>query len=138
MKTALSLFWRALVVQLLFSLVAVLALSEVLLPLEPWQIQMKPTVALLALAVLFSGIQAIASKSVLYFVFGRRLGRSAKFWAQATYALAVFYFLFAALNVFVAQSYSMAVWLNFKTFAQLPAMALFLIAATPRFDRNEA
>jgi intracellular septation protein A len=138
MKTSLSLFWRVLVVQLLFTLVAVLALKNTALMSDPQYAQVKVSLLFSALAAILIASQFFAKRSPFSLVFGNRLGMSAQFWQRLTYALASFYLALAAANVVVAQVASFGTWAMAKTVVPLPALAVFILAVTPRLKKQRA
>jgi intracellular septation protein A len=138
MKTSLSLFWRVLVVQLLFSLVAVLALRYTALMSDPQYVQVKVSLLLVALAAILIAFQFFTKRSPFSLVFGKRLGMPAQFWQRVTYALASFYLALAAANFVVAQVASFGAWAVAKTVVPLPALAVFILAVTPWLKKQQA
>jgi len=131
MKTSVSVFWRAVAVQLLFALLAMLALRNTALMSDPQLVQIKVTVLYVSLALVLSASQFIVKRSPLFLVFGNRLGMSAQFWQLLTYALALFYMALAVANILLAQAVTFETWAMVKTLAPLPALATFTLAVTP-------
>ncbi len=94
-------------------------------------IQWKPTVlfAIAALAFLGSswiGRQPLARR-MLEGVFTEELDVGARAWLVINVLWAAWFALLAALNIFVARSFSAAVWVDFKVFGLTVAMMLFLV-----------
>ena len=125
-------------VQLLFSLVAVLALRNTALISDPQYVQVKVSWLFSALAAILIASQFLARRSPFSFVLGNRLGMPAQFWQRLTYALASFYLALAAANFVVAQVASFGTWALAKTVVPLPALAVFILAITPWLKKQKA
>jgi intracellular septation protein A len=136
MKTSLSVLWRVAVVQLLFSLVAAIALMNTALTRNPAYVQFKVSLLFTSLAVFLFVWQFLVRQSPYVMVFGRRLNLPPKFWSNLTFAMASFYSVLAVANHWVAEAASFQVWSLVKTFAPLPALALFVLAITPYLNRR--
>jgi intracellular septation protein A len=138
MKTSLSVLWRVVVVQLLFSLIAAIVLLNTALTQNPAYVQVKVSVLFTSLAAVLFVWQVLVRQSPYAMVFGRRLNLTPEFWKNLTFAMAAFYAALAVANRWVAESVSFQVWSLVKTFAPLPAVVLFILAIAPYLNRRQA
>ena len=136
--TAFSIVWRAVLLQLVFALVVVLAMSGTTLLTEPRLAPIKVSGMYMGYAVALYSVQVVSKRSLLSFIFGSRVSSSPQFWGRVSFGVAAYWLLFALINYVVAQSFDFATWVTFKTFLPLPTFILFVIATTPWFLRRGA
>lgn len=129
MKIGLSLFWRALVVQLTLALVTVVVMHMVAPIEEAMFIQYKPSVLYVVLAVALAASTVFSENGLLHFVWGRRLQFPPRFWRKFTIAFACFFLILATVNILVANMVTLESWLQYKNFFPLISEIIFCCAA---------
>jgi intracellular septation protein len=116
----------------IITVVAVLVLGTATLLLHDKRfIQWKPTVLLGAAAIAFLGSSLVGPKPLarrmLEGVFSEPIEVTTHAWVVINSLWAAWFALLAALNLYIAHSFSEATWVNFKVFGITIAMIAFMI-----------
>jgi intracellular septation protein len=91
-------------------------------------IKWKPTVLYALFAVALIGAQRFTGKNPLKAIMGAQVTLPEPVWQRLTLAWAGFFAAMAALNLFVAYTFSLDAWVDFKLFGTLGLTVLFVIA----------
>lgn len=130
-KTGLSLFWRVLITQLVFSLLVALLLASSPLNGDISLTRIKPTIVQVSFAlVLWLSVQ-FSKNGLVHLVWGRRLGLGMSSWRSFTKMLAVLMFLLGCTNLAAIYFLTMKQWLIFKTAVPLPIEIIFCLTVPP-------
>jgi intracellular septation protein len=91
-------------------------------------IKWKPTVlyGLFAAALLGAGL--VTGRNPLKAIMGAQIALPDAIWQRLTYAWASFFVAMAVLNLFVAYTYSLDTWVDFKLFGTLGLTLVFVVA----------
>jgi intracellular septation protein len=93
-------------------------------------IKWKPTILYWLLAVAFLGSQFIGEQTFIQRMLGANMQLERALWAKLNVMWVVFFVFLGALNIYVAQSYDEATWVNFKLFGLMGLTFAFAIAQT--------
>jgi intracellular septation protein len=107
-------------------IVLILGSATILLKNEMF-IKWKPTAVYWIFAALFLGSQLIGKKSFLERLMNSKITLPKKVWQRLNVSWVIFFVLMGALNLYVAYSYNMDTWVNFKLFGTLGATIVFVI-----------
>jgi len=125
LKIGLSLFWRILAVQLLFSLIAVILMHGIPETDKAVFVKYKPSVLYLGLAIALVASLYFLKNGLLHLVWGKRLGCSTAFWRKFTMSFACILLGLAGTNIAVAVAMSTESWLQYKIFVPLLSEMVF-------------
>lgn len=98
-------------------------------------IKMKPTVVN-GLFALILGVGLLQGRSYIKYLIGETLPMDDRGWTIFTQRWAAFFVVLAVLNEAVWRTQTDAVWVNFKTFGNLPLTLLFMLAQVPLIRRH--
>lgn len=90
-------------------------------------IKWKPTVLYVCFALALLGAQRFTGRNPLQAIMGAQVTLPAPVWQQLTYAWATFFVGMAALNLFVAYSFSLDTWVDFKLFGTTGLTLAFVV-----------
>jgi intracellular septation protein A len=135
MKLGISLFWRVVVLQLVFTLVLLLLLKNSVLITDPSYMTVKPSIAAAAFAIFLLTLNLSLRNGPIFLLWGARLNKNHGFWKRFTFSLVGFYLLISLLNWAVAKLVSVEVWLQYKTFAPLVFLLLFMLTIPSRLEQ---
>jgi intracellular septation protein len=93
-------------------------------------IKWKPTILYWLLAVAFTGSQFIGEKTFIQRMLGENMQLERALWARLNIMWVVFFLFLGALNIYVANNYEEATWVNFKLFGLMGLTFAFAIAQT--------
>lgn len=127
MKLALSLFWRILLLQLVFNLLVVVPFRNTLFMSGEFYMQWKPTALWWAFGVLLLCFHFVTKNGLVHIPWGRRLQKSESFWKRLNLALVAFYLALGLVSVGVSFLVSVETWLKFKLAAPWLFIVLFLL-----------
>lgn len=94
---------------------------------DPRYIKLKPTLVSWLTALIFLGSQFIGERPLIERAMGGSLKAPAFAWRRLNLAWVGFFFLLGALNLFVAQTYSTDLWVDFKLFGILGLTLVFSV-----------
>jgi len=110
-------------------------------------IKWKPTAVNWIFAVVFLGSEFIGKKSILKRMMDKNIALPEPVWIRLNYAWVMFFIFLGGINLYVAFSYSLDTWVDFKTYGMLGLTFAFVIlqaiymarylAETPAQDSNE-
>ena len=99
-------------------------------------IKWKPSMLYWAMGLAFWISQAVFRKNLLQALMGEQLELPAAVWQRLNFAWIAFFAMMGLLNLYVAYSFSTAVWVNFKLFGGLGLMLLFTLAQGVYLSRH--
>jgi intracellular septation protein len=113
--------WASLVIIVVFGGMTLLFQDETF-------IKWKPTVlyGLFAAALLVT--HPLTGRNPMRVLMGGQVSLPAEVWRRLTWAWAAFFVAMAALNLFVAHTFSLDVWVDFKLFGTLALTLVFVVA----------
>lgn len=135
MKLGMSLFWRVMVIHLLFVVLLLVFFSNLANTTNQQDMYMKPTIIFGALAVIFFAFTFVLKNGLVHVLFGARLNKSAAFWKRFTLLLSAVYLLLSLCNLAVAQMASLDLWIQYKTFVPLAILLSFCLIVSVRLGR---
>jgi intracellular septation protein len=91
-------------------------------------IKWKPTILYWLLAVAFLGSQFIGQQTFIQRMLGENIQLERPMWNTLNVMWVVFFVFLGALNIYVAQRYDEATWVNFKLFGLMGLTFVFAIA----------
>ena len=91
-------------------------------------IKWKPTVLYGVFAVALLGAERLTGRNPLQAIMGAQVSLPAPIWQRLTYAWTIFFVGMAALNLFVAYSFPLDTWVDFKLFGTTGLTFAFVIA----------
>ena len=94
---------------------------------DPTFIKWKPTIINLVFAAVFTASFFIGKKTIIERMMGASIEAPNHIWHKLNLAWIVFFTSLAALNLYIASTYSESTWVNFKTFGVLGLTLGFLI-----------
>lgn len=94
---------------------------------DPVFIKWKPTAVYWAFAVAFLGSQYIGHKPILRRMLDHSISLPEPVWLRLNLAWIVFFILMGVLNLYVAFTYDLDTWVNFKFYGGFGLMLLFSI-----------
>ena len=110
-------------------LVLVLGTATLMLR-NPQFLYWKPTVLNWAIAVVFLGSQFIGKKTIVERMMGAAAELNTAQWLRLNLMWVGFFLFVGAINLYVAYSFTEAVWVKFKLFGMLGLTILFVIVQT--------
>ena len=90
-------------------------------------IQAKPTVVSWLTALVFLGSRFIGSKTLVERAFAGSINAPPAVWRRLNLAWVCFFLLLGALNVYVARSFEMDIWVDFKVFGVFGLTLVFAV-----------
>ncbi|WP_082568573.1 septation protein IspZ [Rhizobacter sp. Root1221] len=132
LKLSVSLFWRLFLLHtvLLLPVAAVLGLSD--LGQSAMFLMLKPSLFFAVVAAVLASSLLVFRPGLLFFVWGYRLHLPFGSWRKFTWSFCTLYLVLGIVNVGVAFTTPVAVWVQFKTFVPFFAIVALCVAA-PRF-----
>lgn len=98
---------------------------------DPVFIMFKPSAVYAIFALALLGSHYIGEKVLLARLPQKAIQLPDALWRKVNFAWAMFFLFCAILNIYVAQHYSEATWVKFKTFGFTGLMFVFLLAHAP-------
>jgi intracellular septation protein A len=127
MNMAWSLYWRTIVLQLIYSLLAVLLMKNTRMMGDIGMIQWKAPILYLGLAFVLLIVQFIRKRSLVQYLFGARLNLTDAFWKGWTFTLVGYCIFVAVSDVAVAQFASFDTWNKFKLLTPMVVLIALVI-----------
>lgn len=121
--------WASLVIIVAFGGLTLLLQDETF-------IKWKPTVLYALFAIALLGAQRFTGRNPMQVIMGSQIALPALQWQRLTWAWAVFFAAMAALNLFVAYTFSLDTWVDFKLFGTLGLTVLFVFAQAVWIGRH--
>jgi len=94
---------------------------------DPTFIKWKPTVINLIFAAIFFGSMFIGKKSLIERFMGNAIEAPKSIWIKLNIAWVIFFIAIAALNLYIAYTFSEETWVNFKLFGVIGLTIVFMI-----------
>lgn len=98
-------------------------------------IKLKPTVLYWCFAVVLLGSPLILKKNLMKSMMDKQISLPEPVWGRLNLAWGLFFSLMGALNLYIAFSFPLAFWVNFKLFGFLGLMIVFVIAQSVYLSR---
>lgn len=98
-------------------------------------IKLKPTVLYWCFALALLGAQGVFRKNLIRAMMGKQLSLPDQVWTRLNLAWGVFFALMGVVNLYVAFSFPLEFWVNFKLFGFLGLMIAFVIAQSLYLSR---
>ncbi len=98
-------------------------------------IKLKPTVLYWCFAVALLGAQGVFRKNLIRAMMGKQLSLPDQVWTRLNLAWGGFFALMGVVNLYVAFSFPLEFWVNFKLFGFLGLMIAFVIAQSVYLSR---
>ena len=95
---------------------------------DPVFIKWKPTVVNWLFALIFLGSRFIGRRTLVERMMSHAISVPAAVWLKLNWAWTLFFIVIGLLNLFVAYTYSEAIWVNFKLFGMLGLTLVFVFA----------
>lgn len=127
MKLALSLFWRILLLQVIFNLLVIVPFRHTPFIRGEVHAQWKATVLWWAFGLSLLCFHVVTRNGLVHVLWGRRLQQSDEFWKRFDLALVAFYLV---LGLIVAGAWFLVpseTWLELRLAAPLALLLLFLL-----------
>ena len=115
-----SMLWATLAIMVVFG-GATLALRD------PTFIKLKPTVLYWAFAAALLGYQALAGKNLIRLLMEKSMALPDVVWRKLNLSWVGFFLAMGALNLYVAYTFSEAIWVQFKVFGGIGLMLAFVV-----------
>src|SRR5262245_1908685 len=115
-----NMLWVTLAIMVVFG-GATLALRD------PTFIKLKPTVLYWAFAGALVGAQAIAGKNLVRVMMEKNMSLPDAIWGKLNASWAAFFIVMGMLNLYIAYSFSEAVWVQFKVFGGIGLLLAFVV-----------
>jgi intracellular septation protein len=90
-------------------------------------IKWKPTVLYGAFAAALLGAERLTGRNPLQTIMGAQITLPAPIWRKLTYGWAIFFSGMAALNLYVAYTFSLDIWVDFKLFGTVGLTLAFVV-----------
>ncbi len=90
-------------------------------------IKLKPTVLYWCFAVALLGAQFVLRKNPVRAIMGKQMSLPDRVWDKLNLAWGLFFAVMGAVNLYVAHSFPLAFWVNFKLFGFMGLMIGFVI-----------
>ncbi len=94
---------------------------------DPRFIQLKPTVLQWLMAIIFAGSHLIGDRVIVQRLLASKLTLPAPIWSRLNVSWVFFFFLSGGLNLYVANNYDEATWVQFKLFGLMGLTFLFVL-----------
>lgn len=91
-------------------------------------IKWKPTVLYGVFAVALLGAERVTGRNPLQAIMGAQITLPSPIWQKLTFAWVTFFVGMAALNLFVAYSFPLDIWVDFKLFGTMGLTFAFVVA----------
>lgn len=98
-------------------------------------IKLKPTVLYWCFALVLLISPVLFGKNLMRSMMGKQLTLPDPVWSRLNMAWGVFFAAMGAINLYVAFSFPLAFWVNFKMFGFLALMIIFIIAQSVYLSR---
>jgi intracellular septation protein len=95
---------------------------------DPVFIKWKPTVVNWLFALIFLGSRFIGKRTLVERMMSHAISVPAVVWLKLNWAWTLFFIVIGLVNLFVAYTYSEAIWVNFKLFGMLGLTLVFVFA----------
>ena len=113
----------------IITFVSVLVLGGLTLALHNDKfLKMKPTIVNVAFALVFAAAHVVGKQVIIQRMMGAVLNLTDAGWRKLDWAWVGFFLVCAALNEFVARTYSQEIWVNFKVFGLMALSLAFMVA----------
>jgi len=121
----------------LISLAMVVVLGSLTLLLRDERfIKWKPTVVNWAFAVAFIGSHFVSGPTLIQRMMGHAVVLPAPIWTRLSMAWALFFVSLGCVNLYVAFSFPLEVWVNFKVFGLFGLTVLFIVGQGVYLSRH--
>ena len=90
-------------------------------------IKWKPTAVNWIFAAVFFGSEFVGKKSILKRMMDKNISLPEVIWTRLNYAWVIFFILLGGINLYVAFSFSLDTWVDFKTYGMLGLTFAFVI-----------
>ena len=90
-------------------------------------IKWKPTAVNWIFAAVFFGSEFVGKKSILKRMMDKNISLPEMIWKRLNYAWVIFFILLGGINLYVAFSFSLDTWVDFKTYGMLGLTFAFVI-----------
>ncbi|MGH8640648.1 MAG: septation protein A [Burkholderiales bacterium] len=94
---------------------------------DPTFIKLKPTVLYWAFASALIGFQAFAGKNLIRLLMEKSMSLPHAIWSKLNASWAAFFAVMGVLKLYIAYSFSEAVWVQFKVFGGIGLMLAFVV-----------
>ena len=94
---------------------------------DPTFIKLKPTVLYWAFAGALLGYQALAGKNLIRLLMEKSMALPDVVWRKLNLSWVGFFLAMGALNLYVAYTFSEAIWVQFKVFGGIGLMLAFVV-----------
>jgi intracellular septation protein len=115
-----NMLWVTLAIMVVFG-GATLALRD------PTFIKLKPTVLYWAFAGALIGYQTLAGKNLIRLLMEKSMSLPDAIWGKLNASWIAFFVVMGVLNLYIAYSFSEAVWVQFKVFGGIGLMLAFVV-----------
>jgi len=115
-----NMLWMTLAIMVVFG-GATLALRD------PTFIKLKPTVLYWAFAAVLIGAQAFIGKNLIRVMMEKSISLPDAIWGRLNASWIAFFAVMGVLNLYVAYTFSEAVWVQFKVFGGIGLMLAFVV-----------
>ena len=99
-------------------------------------IKLKPTVLYWCFALVLLGSPLLLKKNLIKAMMGKQLSLPENVWSRLNLAWGLFFSLMGALNLYIAFSFPLDFWVNFKLFGFLGLMIVFVVLQSIYLSRH--
>jgi intracellular septation protein len=99
-------------------------------------IKLKPTVLYWCFALVLLASPLLLKKNLIKAVMGKQLSLPENVWSRLNLAWGLFFSLMGALNLYIAFSFPLDFWVNFKLFGFLGLMIVFVVLQSIYLSRH--
>lgn len=99
-------------------------------------IKLKPTVLYWCFALVLLASPLILKKNLMKAMMGKQLSLPENIWSRLNLAWGLFFTLMGALNLYIAFSFPLDFWVNFKLFGFLGLMIVFVVLQSIYLSRH--
>lgn len=99
-------------------------------------IKLKPTVLYWCFALVLLGSPLLLKKNLMKAMMGKQLSLPDNVWSRLNLAWGLFFSLMGALNLYIAFSFPLDFWVNFKLFGFLGLMIVFVVLQSIYLSRH--
>lgn len=99
-------------------------------------IKLKPTVLYWCFALVLLASPIVLKKNLMKSMMGKQLSLPEPVWARLNLAWGLFFALMGALNLYIAFSFPLDFWVNFKLFGFLGLMIVFVVLQSIYLSRH--
>ena len=115
-----NMLWVTLAIMLVFG-------GATLVLRDPTFIKLKPTVLYWAFAGALAGAQAFVGKNLIRLMMEKSMSLPDAIWSRLNASWIAFFVVMGILNLYIAYSFSEAVWVQFKVFGGIGLMLAFVV-----------